>query len=1279
MSITTSEQFVLVGDQTSRGLTIIPVSTPLTHLNYFDGKFLRADDFRLEQAYQRALVALTARGAGSGVVHGFELELTGGGAALLLHGGLAVSASGVVIDLPANAQISIADLITRSESGTVSPGTLPAGSADFSVCEAATSTAPDVVLSDQPTYLITIAAAEALCGEEERFDQLCADACLTETDRPRRVSGVLVRARRLALGTLPTSSAVTFTQIHLRSQVATAYFEAERRAIPDRISGPGLLSAIWCAGAEAVTADEVPIGVLGRSGDQTTFLDLWTARREMMEPPPQRYWAWRMAMRPWDAFLAQVLQFQCQLTDAATAQAANLLTNGLVTLPAAGYLPIDPARPVGEQLHSQFGIGVDLRFAAAPADHIPEIFKQAQDMNRISLTAGLDDPQHLEPVDIVVPDGQLSTQPTPTLPTYAGVVRLLPGTRQREGETEPGAFAVVSTVARDLSNGSNVVWAAAGHADLPVPVAPPLVGVLPRVAAPPAQPPADVPPEAGPEVRGEAPRDKEVPLTPDRVLDEQRRRPGLALRLNRMRALARAQRQRIAAAVGGLTGAPPLGEMDASLADDEQPTIDLWLDFEINTPLADSSRGDRARVQSTAAVYSNDLRKTTHILEIKLDAELIVIDRVDQAGQFGSPAITVITTSFTGSALGREITISGDTTAHLSVKGNATWTFSRSTDSTQLVAITEFSVTVDGQSGGSSLFGLDATLTPSTLSGNLGQRTKGLKTFRPRARLTIGAGWRAVTTALSKLAGIDRIVATFELDRNDHALDRGTAERDVATAVIETIGAQLSTPDRDPGFHRRAMSLLLGEAGPTGPTEITAVRDWVLFTRRRQVTYAGEPTEPTPTGSRAYVAYHAVINDLGELSKFRKLLDQIARSVDELLPPHTLRANTLRLLRERTDLPFIQKRLKLDDLGFDRVGVVQFAPGTAIMITPITDVQLTFASQERGAQLVMQVAGDIGSGDGEQILEDRLGAYRGAIATLIDTSTVPPPEILSDVPDNFVSPGIDGVLFTVGLARRDLTDSQLLYSLTESEYAELRKQVEAQGGFNALTLDQIVILAGLSNEISATFEGPQLTNADAVASWWKSFTPDPPVLVDLHPTFAVLKENTVELEEKRAAALLGGVQIQQGDAIVDAGDARSVVFMVRPEPVVEHGGQLLVQLLSEKLRVLDRQVQDKFGGYPAMTADQLTSLLVDESHIVARYVGTKLANDELVSKWWAGFSQVPPDKVVIHPTTNAPSEQIELDRAGSLIAHLGGQSNAILQDPTGDALGQTALVYVIRP
>jgi hypothetical protein len=38
---------VLAASQT--GLTIIPSPTPLTSLNYFDGKFLRADDLMTEK------------------------------------------------------------------------------------------------------------------------------------------------------------------------------------------------------------------------------------------------------------------------------------------------------------------------------------------------------------------------------------------------------------------------------------------------------------------------------------------------------------------------------------------------------------------------------------------------------------------------------------------------------------------------------------------------------------------------------------------------------------------------------------------------------------------------------------------------------------------------------------------------------------------------------------------------------------------------------------------------------------------------------------------------------------------------------------------------------------------------------------------------------------------------------------------------------------------------------------------------------------------------------
>src|SRR4029453_15255920 len=41
----------------------------------------------------------------------------------------------------------------------------------------------------------------------------------------------------------------------------------------------------------------------------------WIARRERIDTPARRYWQWRMMMRPWDVFLAQILQFQCQLHD----------------------------------------------------------------------------------------------------------------------------------------------------------------------------------------------------------------------------------------------------------------------------------------------------------------------------------------------------------------------------------------------------------------------------------------------------------------------------------------------------------------------------------------------------------------------------------------------------------------------------------------------------------------------------------------------------------------------------------------------------------------------------------------------------------------------------------------------------------------------------------------------------------------------------------------------------------------------------------------------------
>jgi hypothetical protein len=144
------------------------------------------------------------------------------------------------------------------------------------------------------------------------------------------------------------------------------------------------------------------------------LLDEWTARRERIESPPRAYWAGRMELRPWPVFLAQILQFQCQLADLgqpAPASTRVLLDGGIVELPSAGYLPVDIASGTAlrTQLQGLLGDGVDLRLCAVRRDQIGHELERAQHMNRISLIRGLSNSVDRELVDILVPDGTLET------------------------------------------------------------------------------------------------------------------------------------------------------------------------------------------------------------------------------------------------------------------------------------------------------------------------------------------------------------------------------------------------------------------------------------------------------------------------------------------------------------------------------------------------------------------------------------------------------------------------------------------------------------------------------------------------------------------------------------------------------------------------------------------------------------------------------------------------------------------------------------------------------
>src|SRR4026208_1342015 len=100
------------------GITVIPEATVLTRLNYFDGKFLRADDLRVEQQYLRRLVELSNQTDGPGVAHGFDLSL-GTGDALNVGPGLAIDPSGGVLLLSQETNVNIQELIEHSRTASL--------------------------------------------------------------------------------------------------------------------------------------------------------------------------------------------------------------------------------------------------------------------------------------------------------------------------------------------------------------------------------------------------------------------------------------------------------------------------------------------------------------------------------------------------------------------------------------------------------------------------------------------------------------------------------------------------------------------------------------------------------------------------------------------------------------------------------------------------------------------------------------------------------------------------------------------------------------------------------------------------------------------------------------------------------------------------------------------------------------------------------------------------------------------------------------------------------
>ena len=283
---------------TVRGERVIAVPTPLTRLNFFDGLFLRAELLGLEARYARELVASSNAAAGAGVVYGLNVARRAA-EAIEISSGLAADGLGRLLLLTQPVILNIADLLAASRPPVLRLGTSIQSARGAAAELAKAAPGPRASVS---IYLIAVAHAEE--SENE------AGATIAEGLRIAMLPLQLRRALR-------TSSTIALDAYrHLRSLLASAYFADELAAGGTLVSARGLTSTVWCLGAASDAAAHVPLAVVARAGEQTLFVDPWIVRRERITPPSRRYWAGAFGMRPLEVFLAQVLQFQCQLNAA---------------------------------------------------------------------------------------------------------------------------------------------------------------------------------------------------------------------------------------------------------------------------------------------------------------------------------------------------------------------------------------------------------------------------------------------------------------------------------------------------------------------------------------------------------------------------------------------------------------------------------------------------------------------------------------------------------------------------------------------------------------------------------------------------------------------------------------------------------------------------------------------------------------------------------------------------------------------------------------------------
>jgi hypothetical protein len=1132
-TLDTSTAVVVVDDK--GGVTLVDPRSPLRRLNYFDGKLLRASDLNIEQEYQRRLVAISNQGLGPGVVYGYSATL-GGGDTLEIGPGLAIDPAGKVLLLQAGVSQNIQALIDASRrlapaaSGTATTNT---GNGLFNDCIEIAAPPPTTTVPVSDVYAIVICSAEALCGQADVYGKLCEAACVTSTDRPFRLDGVVLRAIPLQLVTpFPTSKVVPIGgNAYLRSKVAHSWFADEARKHPDSISRLGLLSDIWCLGSSYDSSCcEVPLAVIARAGTSTIFLDPWIVRRERMDAPARRYWQWNMRMRPWDVFLAQILQFQCQLADAlggvttpggrdvdpcaphfgalreasdfiasvksglaaaregvAPAPATDrpallslslthvanldekikqllliprrptptdriLIRNYILEMSPAGYLPIYNGSDVtvNDQVRALLGEGLDLRFCITTADYIAHAIEEAQHMDRISLIQGIDDPTNKPHVDILVPDGVLATTTVRATGLYDATLTF--SSEQTGGMAYRGA-------AREEASQSGATTLSVAAAGLSQSSLSKLQVLARAMANPKAEAGATtVRPNLDTNVFINAPK------TAGAELDAVIANAASAARLFSLGNVSAAARKRVLASESRLVTTK--GAVDG-----------MWLTAATSREWRSLGVDDHTPVDLRVVIGSRPASPLA--LDLTFHGTFAV------KSVASGPVLTGTLNGIVAIGIVTESQAEQKTTEYLlteRVNWPATVTYGGD--------VVNGTIALDVRIGGST----EAGGSPGTHLRFLRIAGGTAAPITYQLEIITGAAVAPETFTLLAVAPSSTafLLGRLRLVPDADVINQSNAFHQSAENGLEIVQAALLVSE--PDLKTKAEAVLFPPPAPTKELSITAVRDWVAFTRRREKRCEVIEAPPPPVPPRTYRVIDVRANTLEEANRLRDTLS--ARLQD----PATIVQTIQSLVMQEDKL----QHVKL---------YVRFAGDRATALSDLAAAESDWKTFSPGKTIVYAAVGAAGETDATLQLK-RLATFESAVNADSHETAQTKDEAIVPYPQAAAPPDADGVMVIVTAAEALTRHALLIYGNWDRPNHFLSNDPP-----------------GPSTTVDFSDNAPQ---GDALLKYVKSLTPNQPV-------------NGVTLSTTKAAPDAGAAQRVQ--AVVDA-----LVAVGRPAPKASRRG-----------------------------------------------------------------------------------------------------------------------------